>query len=75
MSKVRMVGVAVAAAGILLGGSGLASAAVIPLEPGVEQVAGTGTGGDAGTDAGSSKAVTDIVKALSSGSSGKKTGN
>ncbi|WP_225725948.1 MULTISPECIES: hypothetical protein [unclassified Nocardia] len=71
MSKVRMVGVAVAAAGILLGGSGLASAAVIPLEPSVDQVAG----GDAGTDAGSSKAVTDIVKALSSGSSGKKTGN
>ncbi|MEV6139841.1 hypothetical protein AB0L63_28110 [Nocardia sp. NPDC051990] len=73
MSKVRVLGVAFAAtAGILLVGSGIASAAVdegIVLEP-----IGTIAPGEPNPNGtGSSSAVTDLVKALSTGSTGAKT--
>ncbi|WP_433681428.1 hypothetical protein [Nocardia sp. CA-119907] len=72
MSKVRVLGVAFAAtAGILLVGSGMASAADqgIVLEP-----IGTIAPGEPNPNGtGSSSAITDLVKVLSTGSTGAKT--
>ncbi|QIS16560.1 hypothetical protein [Nocardia arthritidis] len=80
MSKVRMFGVAVAAAGVLLAGSGLASAASIPLEPATQSatpIIGVGepdpTGGT-GSSKGIGEAIKALVKALNSGS-GKPSAN
>ncbi|GAA5102537.1 hypothetical protein [Nocardia iowensis] len=73
MSRMRVFGVVLAAAaGVVLAGSGIAGAAPgIALEPGtsVQPVVAPGepdpTGGT-----GSSKAVVDVIKALSTGSKG-----
>ncbi|MBF6127999.1 hypothetical protein [Nocardia brasiliensis] len=73
MSKTRVFGVVLAAAaGLIIAGSGMAGAAPgLPLETGAAQpVVAPGEPDPTGT--GSSKAIADIVKQLSSGS-GKGT--
>lgn len=69
MSKVRAFGVAIAAAGMVLAGSGLAVAATIPLEQGVTPVVAPGEPDPSG-GTGSSSALTKIVEALVTGSKG-----
>ncbi|WP_225725949.1 MULTISPECIES: hypothetical protein [unclassified Nocardia] len=74
MNKVRMFGVAVAAAGILLAGSGLASASTIPLEPAIpsaEPIIAVGEHdptASTGSSQGFAEAIKALAKALSSGS-------
>ncbi|RJO76797.1 hypothetical protein D5S18_11180 [Nocardia panacis] len=71
MSKLRVFGVAIIAAGILGAGTGLASAAVVPLEtPQVQEIIAPGEQDPTGT--GSSKFLPDLVKSLSSGSGGAR---
>ncbi|QBS41981.1 hypothetical protein [Nocardia sp. CS682] len=74
MKKTRVFGIVLAAAaGVLIAGSGMATADAAPglkLEPGtVEPVVAPGEPDPTGT--GSSKAIGEIVKALSSGSGNK----
>ncbi|PXX65374.1 hypothetical protein DFR70_104438 [Nocardia tenerifensis] len=72
MSKTRVFGIVLAAAaGVMIAGSSMAAAGAapgLPLEPGtsVQPVVAPGEPDPTGT--GSSKAITDIVKALSTGS-------
>lgn len=76
MSKMRVFGVVLAAAaGVVLAGSGLATAGAAPsvtVQPGisVQPVIGVGEPDPNGT--GSSSALVDLIKALTTGSAGAK---
>ncbi|MFI7001372.1 hypothetical protein [Nocardia sp. NPDC050175] len=76
MSKMRVFGIVLAAAaGVIVAGSGLATAGAAPaitVEPGITVQPVIGVGEPDPTGTGSSKAITDLVKALSSGSAGAK---
>ncbi|MEV6556589.1 hypothetical protein AB0M22_12795 [Nocardia sp. NPDC051756] len=76
MSKMRVFGVVLAAAaGVVIAGSGLATAGAAPsvtVQPGisVQPVIGVGEPDPSGT--GSSSALVDLIKALTTGSAGAK---
>ncbi|MFI9506927.1 hypothetical protein [Nocardia sp. NPDC052566] len=72
MSKMRVFGVALAAAGIVMAGSGIAAAATIPLEtPSATEIIAPGEPDPSG-GTGSAKGLTKAIEALSTGSSKAK---
>ncbi|MEV4129032.1 hypothetical protein [Nocardia sp. NPDC049707] len=69
MSKLRVFAAAIAAAGIVATGSSLASAAAIPLDtPQAQDIIAPGEPDPSG-GTGSSKAIVDLTKILTTGSS------